>query len=74
MAEGRNKTMWQHTSAMLCLAANVARDPKKSRPFRPADFDPYAAKAKRIPMSKADVIRKLGMSDGKKQREGNPSG
>lgn len=28
---------------MLCtLIANIHRDPKKTRPFKPKDFDPYA--------------------------------
>ena len=26
----------------MALIANVNRDPKKSRPFKPTDFDPYA--------------------------------
>jgi len=30
-------------SALMALVANVNRDPKRSRAFRPADFDPYAA-------------------------------
>ena len=34
---------WQRTSAVMALIANVNRDPKRGRPFRPADFDPFAA-------------------------------
>ena len=44
MAEARARDNWAHTSAVLALIANVNRDPKKTRPFKPADFDPYAAK------------------------------
>jgi hypothetical protein len=36
-----------HTSAIPSLIANVNRDPKKTRPFKPSDFDPYSAKEKR---------------------------
>jgi hypothetical protein len=47
MAEARGRDNWAHTSAVLALVANVNRDPKKTRPFKPADFDPYSAKGKR---------------------------
>lgn len=43
MAEGRSREAWGHTSHLLCLIANVNRDPKKSRPFRPEQFNPHAA-------------------------------
>jgi len=43
MAEARGRDNWAHTSAILALIANVNRDPKKGRPFKAADFDPYAA-------------------------------
>ena len=47
MAEARGRDNWAHPSALMALVANVNRDPKKGRPFKPADFDPYAARAKR---------------------------
>jgi hypothetical protein len=47
MAEARARDNWAHTSAVLALIANVNRDPKKTRPFKPADFDPYAGKDRR---------------------------
>ena len=47
MAEARSREAWAHTSAVLALLANVNRDPKKTRPFRPADFDPYTARDKK---------------------------
>ena len=51
MAEGKAKDAWQHTAAILALIANVNRDPKKKRPFMPADFNPYFEKT-----SRPDVI------------------
>ena len=42
MAEGRDRAQWRHTSAVMALVANVNRDPKKGRPFEPADFDPHS--------------------------------
>jgi len=41
MAEGRCREHWNHTSAILAMLANVNRDPKKSRAFKPDDFNPY---------------------------------
>lgn len=47
MAEARGREAWAHTSAVLALIANVNRDPKKTRPYKPGDFDPYSARDKR---------------------------
>jgi len=46
MAEAVQREHWQHTSCILALIANVNRDPRKGRAFRPADFDPFAATAR----------------------------
>jgi hypothetical protein len=42
MAQAACRERWARTSAVLALIANANRDPKKTRPFKPADFDPYA--------------------------------
>ena len=34
---------------MLAMLANCHRDPKKKRPFKPEDFDPYAGQEKHEP-------------------------
>ncbi len=47
MAEAAGRERWGHTATLCALIANVNRDPKKGRPLKPADFDPYAAKDKR---------------------------
>ena len=47
MAEGRGRECWAHTSTILALIANANRDPRKTRPFNPGDFDPYSAKDRR---------------------------
>ena len=41
MAEGRSRSQWGHTAALLAMLANTHRDPKKTRAFRPEDFDPH---------------------------------
>jgi len=42
MAHAAGKERWGRCSALMALIANVNRDPKKGRSFRPSDFDPYA--------------------------------
>lgn len=41
MTEARTGEAWLHTAALLALQANIHRDPRKSAPFRPADFHPH---------------------------------
>ncbi|MDW8265238.1 MAG: hypothetical protein RMJ52_07885 [Gemmataceae bacterium] len=41
MAEARCREAWAHTASMMALVANCHRDPMKTRPFTPADFDPH---------------------------------
>jgi len=42
MAEGLGQERWGHTSALMALIANANRDPRKSKTFKPDDFNPYA--------------------------------
>ncbi|HPC65344.1 MAG TPA: hypothetical protein P5175_06225 [Anaerohalosphaeraceae bacterium] len=51
MAEGHHRDAWQHTASVMALIANVNRDPKKTRAFKPSDFNPYVPKT-----SRPDVI------------------
>lgn len=48
MAEAKSRDNWAHTSALLAMTANCNRDPKKTRPFSPTDFDPHASAEKQI--------------------------
>lgn len=41
MAEARGRADWSRTSVILALIANIHRDPKKTRAFKPTDFNPY---------------------------------
>lgn len=52
MAEGRQRSEWARNAALMALIANTQRDPKKSRAFRPGDFDPFSGSA---PAAKVDV-------------------
>ena len=47
MAEGLGRERWAHTSMLCVLIANGNRDPKRHRPFKLSDFDPYARQDRR---------------------------
>jgi len=47
MADARRREAWSHTSAVMAWVGNVMRDPKKTRPFSPDDFNPFAKRRRR---------------------------
>ena len=56
MVERVQREAWEHTSAILCIVANVNRDPKKHGPFRPRDFNPfYAGQRSGIPVTPKNI-------------------
>ena len=59
MDEARSRERWSRTAAVMALIAEVNRDPKKGRPFCPADFDPFAATADR----REDAIEIVELAD-----------
>ncbi|MBM4125191.1 MAG: hypothetical protein FJ246_09620 [Nitrospira sp.] len=44
MGEARSQQAWAQTSSVLALIANLHRDPKKTRAYKPADFNPHMRK------------------------------
>jgi len=42
--EFRDKTEWNRISALMALLCNINRDPKRTKSFSPADFNPYMQK------------------------------
>ena len=57
MADAKQTDDWNHTAALLAMAANTHRDPKKTRPFKPADFHPGTKRTTRPqdPKPKVDI-------------------
>jgi hypothetical protein len=47
MVEGKARRDWDHTAALMSLLANINRDPKKTRAFKPADFHPFTPRGPR---------------------------
>jgi hypothetical protein len=56
MADARNRAEWGRAASIMALIANVNRDPKKSRAFKPGDFDPFTQR-------RSGVAPKLKMSE-----------
>ena len=57
MAQARSRDAWQHTSAVLCLIANVNRNPKNQpRPFRPDQFNPHMQRKRASNVSREKFI------------------
>jgi hypothetical protein len=64
MYEGRAEDLWNHTSHILALIANVNRDPKKSSAVKPEDLNPYARRRRNrvdIPNVKMKDVKNLLM-------------
>ena len=55
MAEARGREAWAHTSAVLAMTANVNRDPKRTKAFKSADFNPYEVAKRKAVRGKADI-------------------
>ena len=58
MADSSSREAWAHTSTVLAMLANVNRDPKKTGPFKPSDFDPHTAR-KRPSKASIDILEKV---------------
>ena len=54
MGEARSQQAWAHTSSVLAMLANLHRDPKKTRTYKPDDFNPHVRK-------KAMTIQQVGI-------------
>jgi hypothetical protein len=58
MAEARMRDEWSRMSALMALLANLHRDPKKTRAFKPADFDPFV-KSKPVPIVGLEGLKEM---------------
>ena len=57
MAEARERAEWQRTASLMALAVNLVRNPKKSKPAKPADFNPYCGKPKAVVKAPLSILR-----------------
>ena len=42
MVIGHQRSEWSRVSAVMALTANINRSSKRSKSYKPSDFDPYA--------------------------------
>jgi hypothetical protein len=60
MAEARSRAEWDRTASILCLMANIKRDPKKKpKAYRLSDFHPHHQKAAKLPKVKLSEVREM---------------
>jgi len=56
MADGRERSNWNRSAALMSLIANCNRDPKRQpRPFKADDFNPFAQRNRVEKLSKEDI-------------------
>jgi hypothetical protein len=56
LAEETGRQKWHHTSTLLALIANCHSDSKKTRRYRPEDFNPYAPRrARGLPITPDNI-------------------
>ncbi|MBT4819067.1 MAG: hypothetical protein HON70_25390 [Lentisphaerae bacterium] len=48
MSESRSRDWWRHTASVMALIANVNRDPRRHRTYKPDDFNPHEQKPKTV--------------------------
>lgn len=70
MAEGRSRADWGRASALMALIANANRDPKRTKAFKPADFNPFEQEKKPVVKTKdLSILKKVFVDN---QRRAKP--
>lgn len=59
MAEAREKAEWQRMASLMALVVNLVRNPKRSKPAVPADFNPYHRKAKAPVKAPLSILKEV---------------
>jgi hypothetical protein len=65
MLEGRQRHDWSIASSCLSVIANLHRDPKRTRSYKPGDFDPFAHQARQRPVTVPVSVLKDVFIDGR---------
>jgi len=65
MLDGRQRHDWSIAASLMAVIANTNRDPKRGRPLKPSDFDPFARHARttapvKVPVSVLKDVFILG--------------
>ena len=59
MADGRAKFEWGIASSLMALLANLNRDPKKGKQFKPSDFNPFTPEPPKVVLRGAEMKEAL---------------
>lgn len=60
MAEARQLSEWDRAAQVCALLVNVNRDPRKGKPAKPEDFNPYRQKRPQcITLDRSETMRVL---------------
>lgn len=63
MAEARQRDEWARTSSLMTLIANVHRNHKKTRAFKPSDFDPLAPRRQATPVVGVEILKEVFLKE-----------
>jgi hypothetical protein len=71
MSNAREAAEWGRASILMSLAFNASRDPKKTRPLFPKDFNPHWRKPRAAPAEKISFkeLRTIMQRTGQVKRE-----
>jgi len=64
LADARGKFEWEQTAGLMALIVNLVRNPKKSKPAKSTDFNPYAVKPKAIVKVPLSVLKEVFVKGG----------
>lgn len=59
MAEGRGRFAWGIASSLMALEVNLRRGPRRGKPARPADFNPYTPEPPKVVLRGAEMKEAL---------------
>lgn len=57
LADARGRFEWEQTASLMALIVNLMRDPKKNKPVKAEDFNPYTVKEKAFLKAPLSVLR-----------------
>ena len=64
LADARGRFEWEQTASLMALIVNLMRDPKKNKPVKAEDFNPYTVKEKAFLKAPLSVLRDVFVKGG----------
>lgn len=57
LADARGRFEWEQTSSLMALVVNLVRDPKKSKPSKAEDFNPYLIRQQKVTKAPLSILK-----------------